>query len=92
MTADEQFDLIAVLAVVMRREGLDSVKVTYEELSAEPIQLLVERGEDDSIRVSLADHLTEPMKEHLQKAADTSGKPVTVTFPGSGGKNNKGMN
>lgn len=69
---------MAVLGVLMRREGRKSISVSYDELCAEPIQLLIENHPDGSLCISLPDQpLTAMEKVYLQAEACAAGKPVT---------------
>lgn len=81
---DENEYAFAVLGVLMRREGRESIRVTYEELSAQPIQLVIQETEDEAIIVSLPtpdEALTPEEIEMYQREACEAGQAVTHAFP-----------
>jgi hypothetical protein len=83
MPSHEEF-AFAVLGVLMRREGRDSIHVSYDELAAQPIQLVIEEGEDFSIIVSLPspdEALTEQEIALYEQEACEAGQAITHAFP-----------
>ena len=76
-------DAAAVLFVMMRREGRKSVTATYDELSVEPIQMLITQSPDGSITVSqpeASEGLTRQQLDALRREACAKGAPVTHRF------------
>jgi hypothetical protein len=67
----------------MRRENRRAIHVTYAELSAQPIQLMIHECTDGGIIVELPGPelaLTEAEIEALQAEACKAGKPVNHEF------------
>lgn len=74
----------AVLGVLMRRENRRAIHVSYDELSAAPIQLMIHEAEDGSIIVELPGPelaLTEAEVAALQREACAAGRPVNHEIP-----------